>query len=63
MSTKLNCVSIPVSCFLGRKGPAFSNAHYFILKFNCLRELFIVNPCHTVIHGDFQLFALASIVL
>ena len=24
MSTKLNCVSIPVSCFLGRKGPAFS---------------------------------------
>ena len=24
MSTKLNGVSIPVSCFLGGKGPAFS---------------------------------------
>ena len=48
MSTNfLNCVSI-----------LFSRQER-----TCLLVLFNVNPCHTVIHGDFQLYALASIVL
>ena len=55
MSTTLNGVSVPISCSLGRKGSTFSE--------HLSREFFNVNPCHTVIHGDFQLFALVGIIL